>query len=833
MTFLGGVRWADISSDTQSLSATPCTPSHASGMVAGGLGVAPTSAATAVLLLQNEAAEHSYLNPSSCAAEFENSSAGLNLHFRNAAALGGSGVGGAGGEEAVDDLDLLSPTAGGGEDHHLSDRKVLLGKDPRGKTGGGRKGEEAGGGGGRGGRRSLTGGGEGVRDSGVCTNSGSTSSTPGFKGLLGGNSSSASSCQNGDHHYDCSSTGRRKLAHFDGSHRSSTTGSSSGAIAGGGVTGRKPRRSSNKAIIEDESEACANWREAGRMNAGSSSTSGASVNGSGHRATAPALTPAKRNRRVSGGGGAWSSSRSGGGKTLLSTRDMEEEEDEEEGLSSSSCDGRSSGGQQHPLKKKRSLPQYSSGHQKEGSSGVVFMSDGAGGGKEGEREKENKNAVIGEERGEDFDRRTSPSRENGLDGESVPGSGVLNDDHTGEKENSCCHPSHKGNPSGVYTPGGGDMMSHHQNITPRGGKRSSACSILTSSSSGGGTGDHQYPVGTSSFKGGGKRSGRRSVGSGIEGKGQRRRRTSGGATCYGSSASTTVGLGGGPGGGGMPSSLHQQQSPNLLVQHMQAISAPFLHIPGFVSPMFVPVGTTPSPAGLLFPHPNAKDMGGQLHHLPDGGNKESEEEEWARRESARMKDIAIGKATEGYRNFIRTVPRDQRKEDDPSTPNPKQRCTKAEFQREYLAWRKQLHRYDTSPSVGVGVADDVLDVEERSRCWTQQGGSRDLGPDTSERRKGEKEEGGERKESEHQSSSSSGFIAQGGEAGGVASVSQGDAAGVAKAAAVRICGRGGGPSEKGRKSTGEGEGNDDRRGDSDSEADAILAFNRDCELAGL
>lgn len=604
---------------------------------------------------------------------------------------------------------------------------------------------------------------------------------------------------------------------------------------GGGATGRRPRRSSSKAFVEDEAEACANWREAGRMNVAhrhqhpAAPPGGSAGAPSGHqhagRSSAgkpPALTPAKRNRRVSGGG--WSSSR-GAGKTLLSSRGLEGEDDEEEGvLSSASCDHASGGGasgqQQQPLKKKRSLPQHPGHHhsqQKGGegttSWGLVPMSDGGRGDRGGEEERKTNESPGGEQ-----EERRNPAREHEDDESSSGTSPPMSSEQTEEKENSSSKSYvlfSRGTP-GVCTPGG-DITN---NVASR-GKRSSVCTASTSSSGGGG--DPGL-----SFARGGKRNGRRSVGGGGGGGNTRRRRTSGGGGGGGCSGVSTGGASAAA-AGASPDPL-RQQSPSLLVQHMRAISAPFLHIPGFVSPMFVPMGTTPS--GLLFPHPNAKE----LTHSTDGAK--DEEEEWARRESARMKDIAIGKATEGYRNFIRTVPRDQRKEDDPATPNPKQRCTKAEFQREYLAWRKQLHRYDTCPSM---AASETLEGESRS-CWAAGGGlGSDFGSLVEKQQDGGREEG----RSEQQSSSSGSGMGQAGGGGGLGLLLPlGEVA--AKAAAARLCG-GGGP-ERGRRSAvtgggaGGGGGSLDRKdgseetgeGASDRETDdTILAFNRDCELAGL
>lgn len=123
----------------------------------------------------------------------------------------------------------------------------------------------------------------------------------------------------------------------------------------------------------------------------------------------------------------------------------------------------------------------------------------------------------------------------------------------------------------------------------------------------------------------------------------------------------------------------------------------FLQLPGLVSPMFMPVGLPPGTAaplpGLL--HPQAVKKQQAMANSSKEQQEQEDEEEWHRRECARMKDIAIGKATAGYRNFLKRVGTERRSEGDPMTPDAKLRCSKAQFQRAYQKWRKQLHQYDT------------------------------------------------------------------------------------------------------------------------------------------
>ncbi|EPR60758.1 hypothetical protein TGME49_309040 [Toxoplasma gondii ME49] len=571
MTFLGGVRWADISSDTQSLSAIPSTPKGSSSYGLGG-----GSAAATALLLQHEAAEHSYLNPSSCAAEFENSSAGLNLHFRSAANLGGA--------EADAVVPSPSSAAAGLESGDCDEGVCERFWD--GHSGGGAK-------------------------NGGCGSSTPTT-TPGFKGLLGsscshseygdGRSSSVSASCATAGLASSGSAGRHSDKHGSpagSSALASTAGgkarSSRGRPTPSGASGGRPSSkggSGHQRLPTDDPDACGNWRRDAPL------------------PRAPALTPAKRNRRASGG-----SCRA----ATLGRDSVAEEEDDKLGPAASvTGEGALVGifqSHQPPSKKKRSL---------------------------------HTNLLHAQGR----------DRQKGLAG----GSENVQSDAPGSLKGA--------EKAGVQAPG-----------TSRSHRNSASAVVGSAGATSGGT------TGTSRRKSGG---GRRSVG-------------------------------GSRGSGGHPAGA------NLLLQHMGSISAPFLQIPGFVSPMFLPTlasqvpGTPavgPAALGLSFlPHPNAKAV---------EAGCEADEEEWARRECARMKDIAIGKATEGYRNFIRAVPKDQRREGDPATPDPKQRCSKAQFQREYQDWRKQLHRYDSCGVRGMSpVESKDANAGEESRRDGEQAQSRE------------------------------------------------------------------------------------------------------------
>ncbi|KAF2899196.1 hypothetical protein ILUMI_06983 [Ignelater luminosus] len=60
----------------------------------------------------------------------------------------------------------------------------------------------------------------------------------------------------------------------------------------------------------------------------------------------------------------------------------------------------------------------------------------------------------------------------------------------------------------------------------------------------------------------------------------------------------------------------------------------------------------------------------------------------------RQKQIDFGKNTVGYDNYIRTVPKDNRKADDPATPNRHMKYSRRAWDGLIKQWRLRLHKYD-------------------------------------------------------------------------------------------------------------------------------------------
>ncbi|GLJ49170.1 hypothetical protein SUGI_1037500 [Cryptomeria japonica] len=60
----------------------------------------------------------------------------------------------------------------------------------------------------------------------------------------------------------------------------------------------------------------------------------------------------------------------------------------------------------------------------------------------------------------------------------------------------------------------------------------------------------------------------------------------------------------------------------------------------------------------------------------------------------RQKQIEYGKNTLGYKSYIEIVPREQRKKNDPWTPDVKQICSKRSWDGQVKKWRRLLHHYD-------------------------------------------------------------------------------------------------------------------------------------------
>lgn len=70
---------------------------------------------------------------------------------------------------------------------------------------------------------------------------------------------------------------------------------------------------------------------------------------------------------------------------------------------------------------------------------------------------------------------------------------------------------------------------------------------------------------------------------------------------------------------------------------------------------------------------------------------------WSRREAARIKQIQIGKARPEYQRYVREVPHNRRNSSQPTTPDPRARVSKRQFDRALGDWRRRLHEFDAVP----------------------------------------------------------------------------------------------------------------------------------------
>mmetsp|Transcript_71177 Transcript_71177/g.231208 ORF Transcript_71177/g.231208 Transcript_71177/m.231208 type:complete len:230 (-) Transcript_71177:1-690(-) len=83
---------------------------------------------------------------------------------------------------------------------------------------------------------------------------------------------------------------------------------------------------------------------------------------------------------------------------------------------------------------------------------------------------------------------------------------------------------------------------------------------------------------------------------------------------------------------------------------------------------------------------------------PDVDDQETEEcseQVWNRREAARSRQIAIGKNRPEYKRYAQEVG-NLRDSSMPSTPDPRSRVSKRQFDRALSDWRRRLHEYDAS-----------------------------------------------------------------------------------------------------------------------------------------
>lgn len=75
-------------------------------------------------------------------------------------------------------------------------------------------------------------------------------------------------------------------------------------------------------------------------------------------------------------------------------------------------------------------------------------------------------------------------------------------------------------------------------------------------------------------------------------------------------------------------------------------------------------------------------------------NKGSQPASAERRIEQREKQLQYGYNTEGYKNYIKLVPKEKRKKGMPVTPNKYQDCSKRSWDGQVRAWRRALHQFD-------------------------------------------------------------------------------------------------------------------------------------------
>jgi len=90
----------------------------------------------------------------------------------------------------------------------------------------------------------------------------------------------------------------------------------------------------------------------------------------------------------------------------------------------------------------------------------------------------------------------------------------------------------------------------------------------------------------------------------------------------------------------------------------------------------------------------------QHHNLDDDDDDDfgPSQELNQRRLETRQRQIDIGKNTPGYKNYISSVPIEQRKRGDPQTPHKHQICSKRSWDGQIRKWRRMLHLYDPEQS---------------------------------------------------------------------------------------------------------------------------------------
>ncbi|KAH8584477.1 histone mRNA hairpin-binding [Cryptosporidium sp. chipmunk genotype I] len=93
--------------------------------------------------------------------------------------------------------------------------------------------------------------------------------------------------------------------------------------------------------------------------------------------------------------------------------------------------------------------------------------------------------------------------------------------------------------------------------------------------------------------------------------------------------------------------------------------------------------------------PKTPQIGSGRNNDPSVDGPASSNIDWNKRISSRLFQIAIGKGTRAYQNFLKLKPRkEDRETNDPQTPNAHIRCPQKQFTDQLNHWRKSLHQYD-------------------------------------------------------------------------------------------------------------------------------------------
>jgi hypothetical protein len=112
------------------------------------------------------------------------------------------------------------------------------------------------------------------------------------------------------------------------------------------------------------------------------------------------------------------------------------------------------------------------------------------------------------------------------------------------------------------------------------------------------------------------------------------------------------------------------------------------------SPLQVLLPNPPKEANVVSPTPIAVTSPTVSEMEDEPPIQKAAHEDSARRLETRQRQIDIGKATAGYQNYSKIVPKERRKRTDPWTPNKNQVCSKRSWDGQIRKWRRELHQWD-------------------------------------------------------------------------------------------------------------------------------------------